>query len=107
MGDVSKDPRYLNAVEAVRSELAVPLVVRGRVIGVMDIESRELDYFSPSQQNILTLVAEPHQPGHPQRAPARQLLRKQAQTLLLLNEMGREAEFYAASRRRPSAALRN
>src|SRR5271167_2506283 len=57
VGDVTKDPRYMSAVEAVRSELAVPLVVRGRVIGVMDIESREPDYFTPSQQNILMLVA--------------------------------------------------
>ena len=47
VGDVSKDPRYLPAVEEVRSELAVPLIVRGRVIGVMDIESRQPDYFTP------------------------------------------------------------
>jgi phosphoserine phosphatase RsbU/P len=57
VGDVQKDSRYLAAVEAVRSELAVPLVARGRVIGVMDIESRQPDYFTPAQQKILTLVA--------------------------------------------------
>jgi sigma-B regulation protein RsbU (phosphoserine phosphatase) len=57
VGDVRADPRYLNALDAVRSELAVPLIVRGRVIGVLDIESNELDYFTPYQQTILTLVA--------------------------------------------------
>src|ERR1700722_9800185 len=57
VGDVTKDSRYLPAVEAVRSELAVPLVVRGRVVGVMDVESREVDYFTPVQQKVLTLVA--------------------------------------------------
>src|ERR1700691_747846 len=31
-GDVTKDSRYLNAVDALRSELVVPLIVRGRVI---------------------------------------------------------------------------
>jgi len=44
VGDVRSDPRYLNALDGVRSELAVPLIVRGRVIGVLDIESNELDY---------------------------------------------------------------
>ena len=57
VADVRADPRYLNALDAVRSELAVPLIVRGRVIGVLDIESSELDYFTPYQQSILTLVA--------------------------------------------------
>src|ERR1700733_718430 len=57
VGDVHSDPRYLSAVEGVRSELAVPLINRGRVIGVLDIESSQPDYFTPDQQNILTLVA--------------------------------------------------
>src|SRR6202044_2608358 len=57
VGNVQGDPRYLNAVDGVRSELAVPLVVRGRVVGVLDIESSQPDYFTPDQQNILALVA--------------------------------------------------
>jgi sigma-B regulation protein RsbU (phosphoserine phosphatase) len=90
VGDVSKDPRYLAAVDEVRSELAVPLIVRGRVIGVMDIESRQLDYFTPAQQTILSLVA-----GRigtaVENARLYENAQKQAQTLLLLNEIGREA----------------
>src|SRR3984893_2909879 len=88
--DVSKDSRYLNALDAVRSELAVPLIVRGRVIGVLDIESSQLDYFTPDQQNILMLVA-----GRIgvaiENARLFQHERNQAETLLLLNEVGREA----------------
>ena len=57
VADVRKDPRYLNALDAVRSELAVPRVVRGRVVGVLDLESSQPEYFTPDQQNILTLVA--------------------------------------------------
>src|SRR6266478_7778860 len=39
VGDVSADPRYISAVPNVRSELAVPLIVKNRLIGVIDIES--------------------------------------------------------------------
>jgi sigma-B regulation protein RsbU (phosphoserine phosphatase) len=90
VGDVSQDPRYLPAVEAVRSELAVPLIVRGRVIGVMDIESRQLNYFTPSQQAILTLVASRIGTAV-ENARLFESAQKQAETLLLLNEIGREA----------------
>jgi sigma-B regulation protein RsbU (phosphoserine phosphatase) len=90
VGDVKKDRRYLNALDAVRSELAVPLIVRGRVVGVLDIESRLPDYFTRDQQNILMLVA-----GRIGTAVENARLfentRSQAETLLLLNEFGREA----------------
>jgi len=90
VGDVSKDARYLPAVEEVRSELAVPLVVRGRVIGVLDIESRELDYFTPYQQTLMTLVASRIGTAV-ENARLFESAQKQAETLLLLNEIGREA----------------
>jgi phosphoserine phosphatase RsbU/P len=90
VGDVSQDPRYMSAVDAVRSELAVPLIVRGRVIGVMDIESREPDYFTPAQQNILTVVASRVGTAI-ENARLYENAQKQAETLLLLNEIGREA----------------
>jgi phosphoserine phosphatase RsbU/P len=90
VGDVSKDPRYLNALDAVQSELAVPLIVRGRVIGVLDIESSQLDYFTPDQQNILTLVASRIGTAI-ENARLFEHERNQADTLLLLNEVGREA----------------
>lgn len=90
VGDVLKDPRYLPAADEVRSELAVPLIVGGRVIGVMDIESREPDYFTPSQQTILTLVASRIGTAV-ENARLFENTRKQAETLLLLNEISREA----------------
>jgi sigma-B regulation protein RsbU (phosphoserine phosphatase) len=90
VGDVSKDSRYLPAVEAVHSELAVPIVARGKVVGVMDIESRQLDYFTPAQQNILTLVASRIGTAIV-NAQLYENAQKQAETLLMLNEIGREA----------------
>ena len=90
VGDVLKDRRYLPAVEAVRSEIAVPLIVRGHVIGVMDIESRQVDYFTPAQQTVLTLVASRISTAV-ENARLYEKAQKQAETLLLLNEIGREA----------------
>jgi sigma-B regulation protein RsbU (phosphoserine phosphatase) len=90
VADVQQDPRYLNALDGVRSELAVPLIVQGRVIGVLDIESNQVDYFTPDQQNILTLVAS--RIGNAiENARLFERARSQAETLLLLNEVGREA----------------
>ncbi len=76
VADVSKDSRYLNAVEAVRSELAVPLVVRGRVIGVMDIESREARLFQSIATEYFDAGGKPDRDGGRKR-PA---VRKRAKT---------------------------
>ena len=55
--DVSKDPRYIRVVEDVRSELAVPLLLKDRCLGVFDLESPQLDAFSKRDIEILTLLA--------------------------------------------------
>jgi sigma-B regulation protein RsbU (phosphoserine phosphatase) len=55
--DVSKDPRYIKVVEDVRSELAIPLLLKDRCIGVFDLESPEFDAFSKRDVEILTLLA--------------------------------------------------
>jgi len=55
--DVRDDPRYIVAVEAARSELAVPLISKNRVVGVLDIESPEVGYFQEEQVRLLNLLA--------------------------------------------------
>lgn len=55
--DVSKDPRYINAVPDARSELVVPLLVKDRCIGAFDLESPELNAFSKRHVELLTLLA--------------------------------------------------
>ena len=89
VNDVSKDERYINAIESVRSELAVPLMYKGKAIGVLDIQSPKLDNFTPDQQNILTLLASRLAIAIEN---ARLFLRakQQAETLLVLNEIARE-----------------
>ena len=89
VSDTSKDDRYINAIENVRSELAVPLMLQGKCVGVLDIQSRHLDYFTPDQQNLLTLLASRLAVAI-ENARLYQKVRTQAETLLLLNEVGRE-----------------
>jgi sigma-B regulation protein RsbU (phosphoserine phosphatase) len=57
VSDVSQDSRYIKALEDVRSELVVPMLVKDRCIGVFDLESPELDAFSKRDAEILTLLA--------------------------------------------------
>src|SRR5580693_175173 len=89
VSDTSKDARYINAIDSVRSELAVPLMLQGKCVGVLDIQSRHLDYFTPDQQSILTLLASRLAVAI-DNARLFQRVRAQAETLLLLNEVGRE-----------------
>ena len=55
--DVSADPRYIKVVDDARSELVIPLLLKDRCIGVFDLESPELDAFTKSHVEILTLLA--------------------------------------------------
>ena len=55
--DVRKYPRYIEAVQSARSELAVPLISQNRVVGVLDIESPEPGYFREDQVKLLNLLA--------------------------------------------------
>ena len=57
VSDVSKDPRYINLVEDVRSELVIPMLIKDRVIGVFDLESPELNAFTKDNKELLTLLA--------------------------------------------------
>jgi sigma-B regulation protein RsbU (phosphoserine phosphatase) len=56
-GDVRSDPRYLNSVEAVRSELAVPMIARRRLVGVIDVQSTRLNAYGEQDRALLRLIA--------------------------------------------------
>lgn len=55
--DVRRDPRYLNAVDAVRSELAVPMVTRGKLVGVIDVQSTRVKAYTAQEGALLRLIA--------------------------------------------------
>ncbi len=55
--DVSKDARYVAKVAETRSEVAIPLMVRDQVVGVLDLQSEQLDYFDAGMIDLLTLFS--------------------------------------------------
>ena len=57
VNDTLADPRYIASHPDIRSEVAVPLVVQDRVVGVLDVESERLGYFSDEHVRMLTLLA--------------------------------------------------
>src|SRR5271157_3976595 len=87
--DVTQDPRYIAAVPNVRSELAVPLTTKNRVIGVIDLEAREPGYFNEEHRRLLSLIASRMAAGI-ENAQLYTRTTKQARILLLLNEIARE-----------------
>ena len=89
VSDVSKDARYISAIDGVRSELAVPLMLKRKCVGVLDIQSGHLDYFTRDQQNILTLLASRLAIAI-ENARLFERVRSQADALLVLNDIGRE-----------------
>jgi len=87
--DVTKEDGYIEAIPNVRSELAVPLVVKNRVIGVIDLEAREPGYFTEEHRRLLTLIGSRMAVGI-ENAQLYTRTTRQARTLLLLNEIARE-----------------
>ncbi len=57
VSDVRADSRYLNALDAVRSELAVPMMARGKLVGVIDAQSTRLNAYTAKEQSLLQLIA--------------------------------------------------
>jgi phosphoserine phosphatase RsbU/P len=89
INDVRKEEGYIPANEQVRSELAVPLINKNKVIGVLDIESEELNYFKPEHLHLLTLTAS--RLGQAiQNARLYSRVQRQTQALAVLNEIAVE-----------------
>ena len=89
LNDVAGVEFYTSANPDVRSELAVPLIAKNRLIGVMDLESTETGYFRPEHQRVLTVTASRiAQAIENARLYAR--VSRQAQTLEVLNEIAVE-----------------
>lgn len=87
--DVRLLPNYINANPDVRSELAIPLIVKNKVIGVLDIESEQVAHFTIEHQKLLELVASRVAIAI-ENARLYTRVARQAQTLTVLNEISRE-----------------
>jgi sigma-B regulation protein RsbU (phosphoserine phosphatase) len=55
--DVRRDPHYLPALDAVRSELAAPMIARGRLVGVIDLQSTAVNAYSEYDKMLVRLLA--------------------------------------------------
>jgi sigma-B regulation protein RsbU (phosphoserine phosphatase) len=87
--DVSKEPNYVGLVPEVCSELAVPLIVKNRLIGVLNIEAVQPNYFTEDHKRLLTLIASRMAVGI-ENARLYTRTTRQTRTLQLLNEIARE-----------------
>jgi sigma-B regulation protein RsbU (phosphoserine phosphatase) len=57
VGDVRNDPRYLPTVDAVRTEMAVPMIARGKLVGVIDLQSTRVNAYKEQDRALLLLIA--------------------------------------------------
>ncbi len=87
--DVTKHPEYISGAPDVRSELAIPLIVKNRVIGVLNLETHEAGHFTEEHKRLLTLIGSRMAVGI-ENARLHTRTTKQARTLILLNEIARE-----------------
>ncbi len=99
--DVREDPRYVAVGAECRSELAAPLEINGRVIGVLNVEGAEADAFSPDDARSLSALAaqaaaaierarlfERAQQEILERKQAEEALQRRTRELELLNRTG-------------------
>jgi len=87
--DVTKETQYIEAVPRVRSELAVPLINKNKVIGVIDLEAREPSYFKEEHARLLGLIASRIAVSIENARLYTRIVR-QANTLALLTEISHE-----------------
>lgn len=55
--DVTAQDNYLSCSPAVRSEIVVPVMLDGRFVAQLDIDSHKLDPFSPEDESLLRSIA--------------------------------------------------
>jgi GAF domain-containing protein len=57
LGDVKSDPSYFAVTDGIQSELCVPIISRGQIMGVINAESRKQNAFSERDERLLTTIA--------------------------------------------------
>jgi sigma-B regulation protein RsbU (phosphoserine phosphatase) len=53
INDVTEDPRYIEVSPNTRSELAVPLIYRNEILGVLNVESEQTGAYIENDQEML------------------------------------------------------
>jgi len=87
--DTTLDNRYISTAAKTRSELAVPLMVRDTVLGVLDCQSEKPDYFDRETIDLLTIFSTQASMAL-QNARLHALERRRALQLEAINEIARQ-----------------
>jgi diguanylate cyclase (GGDEF)-like protein len=87
--DVSADPQYVSSAKNTRSELAIPLMVRDEVVGVLDCQSENPNHFDHDTIDLLTLFSTQASMAV-QNARLYSLERHRARQLEVVNAIARE-----------------
>jgi len=56
-GDVSLEPAYYESTDGILSELCVPISVGTKIIGVLNVESKQLNAFTATDERLLNTIA--------------------------------------------------
>jgi sigma-B regulation protein RsbU (phosphoserine phosphatase) len=89
VNDVTAENNFINSAPGVRSELAVPLIAKNKVIGVIDVEAAQPGAFTEEHKRLLTLFASRIAAGI-ENARLYTRVSRQARQLTLLTEISRE-----------------
>lgn len=57
INDVTKDSRYISVNPKIRSELAIPLIYRNEVLGILNVESPRIEAYSENDEEMLGTLA--------------------------------------------------
>lgn len=57
LGDVTQEAAYIEATKGICSELCVPIKIQERIIGAFNIESRQIDAYTESDERLMNTVA--------------------------------------------------
>ncbi len=88
--DVATDPRYIPYIPTTRSELAIPLMVRDEVVGVLDCQSDQPAFFDNETVDLLTLFATQASIGL-QNAKLYSMLQRRAAQLEAINAIAKRS----------------
>ncbi len=89
VNDVTEEENFINSAPGVHSELAVPLIAKNKVIGVIDVEAAQPGAFTEEHKRLLTLFASRISIGI-ENARLYTRVSRQARQLTLLTEISRE-----------------
>jgi len=87
--DISKDPRYISSGINHGSELAIPLIVKDEVLGVLDCQSERANAFNAEAVDLLTIFST-HASQALQNARLHSLERSRARQLEAINSIAQQ-----------------